>query len=141
MSNPNYYGVTPSHDTPVKGRLRLPSQGVDVPLSLFAETTTLFLGRIANATQMHSFEKNAGWKFEADRPTLPTTPGFYAPKHGLRESGSLIHDYTVFGLTSRGEWTQLRGGNSPQSPVSIRSTVERLHADDNLVRVNIVRAD
>lgn len=141
MSNPNYHGVTPSNSTPVKGRMRLPKQGVDVPVSLVHDGIDYYVGRIANTVTNTSFYKNEGWVFEADRPTLPTEPGFYAPKFGFRESGSMLPDYTVFGLTSRGEWTRLRGGGVDGTRASILSTVKSLYADGNLVRVEIVRAD
>lgn len=61
--------------TPVKGRLKLPGEDVDIPFTLVDETEHSLYGLIANTKIGQGFSKKSGWIFEADGPDLPTKTG------------------------------------------------------------------
>lgn len=118
----------------IKGRLKLPSQGVDIPFTILTEASTprFMYGLIANDARVQTFDTNAGWVFEPDAPPLPTTTGYYTRKSNLTEGGRLRLTANLYRLEG-GLW-HLGGGQIPKDEMRVR------HAFDPLVLLTVNKA-
>lgn len=119
----------------IKGRLKLPSQGVDIPFTILTEASTprFMYGLIANDARVQTFDTNAGWVFEPDAPPLPTTTGYYTTKSNLTDGGRLKEQLNLYRRDGRGFW--YLGG-----VIINRDQMKQRHAYDPFVLVTVNKA-
>lgn len=138
MSDRKYYGVVPSLDSPVEGVLRNASAGLEFPFSLEVATPVRFRGRIRGLSQRNTFLEADGWTFVANKPPLPTVPGFYSISNNAEKDGQLYPGSNIFQLTSQGKWYDLHYNSTPEA---VEATVKRIHESGFLVRLSVTYAE